>query len=267
MIRLFWFIIFLAAILLASLYSVGHAAGDCTVSQSDQAVTPYEQEMLRLVNTYRQQHGAVALTLVPSLMRAAGWLDRDMATGRYVDHNDRLGRGPGSRMTDCGFADPYTWRGENIAGGYDSAIDAFHAWQNSPGHNALMLDEKYRGVGIKRYQDNQAPYIYYWTLDAASSTNNEAPINPGPTSVPTTMPTRTLTPTVTTTPTITPTPTITQIPSITSTPTITNTPLPATATPVPHMPDNWMTPRPHYPTLVPRATWTLKPTWTRDPRR
>src|SRR5438876_585982 len=85
---------FAAAMLLAGLFSawvrpVG-ALTNCTVS--DLSVDSEEQGFLALINTYRSQNGAGALTMSANLNRAASWMAFDMATKNYFDHTDSLGR-------------------------------------------------------------------------------------------------------------------------------------------------------------------------------
>ncbi len=43
-----------------------------------------------------------------------------------------------------------TYKGENLAVGYDTAEEAMQAWKVSPSHNAAMLDGNYRSIGIAR---------------------------------------------------------------------------------------------------------------------
>jgi len=56
-----------------------------------------------------------------------------------------------------------TFKGENIAVGYESAQQSFAAWRNSPSHNAAMLEENYRVIGIARIKLPSSRW--YWTTD------------------------------------------------------------------------------------------------------
>jgi uncharacterized protein YkwD len=165
------------------------AAGDCTVSSGDLAVDGEEQALLNGINQYRQQNGVPPLALSATLNRSAAWMSRDMATKDYFNHTDSLGRGAGTRMTDCGFNNPYTWRGEAIAAGYQTADSALQGWKGSPPHNALLLDRTYVAAGLARAYDATAPYQWYWTLDVASAmdtplSGSSGTLPPTPTSAP-----------------------------------------------------------------------------------
>ena len=59
----------------------------------------------------------------------------------------------GSRPWDRMEAEGYTYntaKGENLAVGYETASQAMTAWQESPSHNAAMLERDYKVVGISR---------------------------------------------------------------------------------------------------------------------
>ena len=46
------------------------------------------------------------------------------------------------------FGGPYRAVGENVAGGYESALDVMRAWMASPGHCRNLMDERYSVMGI-----------------------------------------------------------------------------------------------------------------------
>ena len=87
-----------------------------------------------------------------------------MAANRYFSHIDSEGRDPFRRMADFGYT-ANTWKGENIAAGYGTAAQAFAGWKSSPGHNANMLNEHFRTIGIGRVHLDGSPYRTYWTTD------------------------------------------------------------------------------------------------------
>ena len=208
------------------------AAGDCTVNAADTAIEADEITLLNGINAYRQQNGAGPLQISTALNKASAWMSRDMATNDYFSHYDLFGRSPGTRMTDCGFDNIYTWRGENLAAGQWTPEAALEAWKGSAGHNALMLDPKYVVAGIGKAYDSTSPYKTYWTLDVASALDSSGVIpTSGSSSTATPVP-----PTATRQPTSTsaalsPTPTRTSAPTRTAVPP-TNTP-PPTSTSVP----------------------------------
>jgi len=129
-----------------------------------------ELEVLRLINEYRQQNGLEPLLLSDTLAVAAERHSEDMARYGFFAHDTYAssyypaGSEPWDRMAAEGY-DYNTYRGENIAVGYDTAAEAFEAWRDSPSHNAAMLDGRYRVVGIGRVYDPGSAYGWYWTTD------------------------------------------------------------------------------------------------------
>lgn len=121
-----------------------------------------EAAFLALINGYRQSRGLAPLTLTPQLTAAAEWLSQDMASKGYFSHIDSLGRDPFQRMADFGYT-ANTWKGENIAAGYQTAAQVMAGWQSSAGHNANMLNSNFRVIGIGRAYQAGSPYGYYWT--------------------------------------------------------------------------------------------------------
>lgn len=126
--------------------------------ESGSAATSYDPEelqFLRLINEYRQQHGAGPLILSDTLAVAAEHHSQDMGQYGFFAHNTaassyyRVGSQPWDRMAAEGY-DYNTIRGENLATGTETAAEAFEAWRESPSHNAAMLDGRYRVIGIAR---------------------------------------------------------------------------------------------------------------------
>ncbi len=191
---------------IAQLIQADIQAGNCTVSESEVAITPNEREMFNLINNYRQQNGLSPLSLSQGLSKAAAWLSHDMASrGDLNNHIDSLGRAPQQRVPDCGYS---SYVAENIV--YNSRTDpnsTFVKWQQSSGHNANMLASDARTIGVAEWRVGG---ISYWTTDfGATSDGNWDGGNPGdtgPTNPPTATPTTTLNPSVTPTISITPSP-------------------------------------------------------------
>lgn len=259
------------------------ALTNCTVTHD--ANDSEELAFLGLINNYRAQNGLGALTISSNLNRGSAWMVEDMATNNYFSHTDSLGRSPYQRAIDCGYP---SGAGENLAAGtnWSTAQTAFDAWKASSGHNANMLGQYYRQIGIARFNAPGSTYGWYWattfgTVDDGSGGGGggtgsggggtgEPPTNTPfpPTSTP--LPTRTPTPVQ---PTATPVlPTATPV-QPTATPTTTQSgagsPGGATATPTPK-PSNTTAPppppssgSPSTPTktpVTPSATPTKTPT-------
>src|SRR5215210_7243989 len=90
-----------------------------------------------------------------------------------ADSYDPVGSQPWDRMAAEGY-DYNTYKGENIAVGYETAEQAFAAWQRSPSHNHAMLDGSYRVIGIARINDPDSVHGWYWTTDFGGVTDPSA---------------------------------------------------------------------------------------------
>ncbi|WP_225827487.1 CAP domain-containing protein [Streptomyces naphthomycinicus] len=115
-------------------------------------------EILRLVNDERAKAGCRALTLNPTLTKAAQAHSADMAAHQNMSHTGSDGSSPGDRITRAG----YTWSsyGENVAYGYSTAQQVMAGWMSSPGHRANILNCGFQEIGVGLAQPGS-----YWTQD------------------------------------------------------------------------------------------------------
>ncbi len=143
------------------------------MGESGSAATPYDSEelqFLRLINDYRQEHGAGPLILSDTLAVAAEHHSEDMGKYDFFAHNTeassyyRVGSKPWDRMAAEGYTFN-TIKGENLATGTETAEEAFQAWRESPSHNAAMLDGRYRVIGIARVYEPVGNHAWFWTTD------------------------------------------------------------------------------------------------------
>ena len=146
--------------------------GGALGTQSAQA-TSYDAEELRfltLINDYRQSNGLRPLILSDTLAVAAERHSEDMGERNFFAHDTvsssyyPAGSEPWDRMKAEGYA-YNTYKGENLAAGYDTAEEAMQAWKVSPAHNAAMLDGNYKVVGIARVSVPGSNAGWYWTTD------------------------------------------------------------------------------------------------------
>ncbi|MCZ7576367.1 MAG: CAP domain-containing protein [Dehalococcoidia bacterium] len=246
------------------------ALTNCTVTHDGN--DSEELAFLTLINNYRSQNGLGALTISTNLNRGSAWMTEDLATNNYFAHTDSLGRSAYQRAIDCGYP---SGAGENLAAGgaWSSAQAAFNAWQNSPGHNANMLGQYYKQIGIARHYQAGSQYGWYWATTFGTTNDGTGGGGGGddggggggqPTNTP-------FPPTSTPLPTNTPTPAQpTATPTSmrpTSTPTVNqgNPGGQTTPTPTPFVPTSTPTPQPsgsspaNTPTAAP-ATPTKAPT-------
>jgi uncharacterized protein YkwD len=142
-------------------------------SETSADATSYDSEelqFLQLLNQYRENNGVGPLILSDTLAVAAGRHSQDMARYDFFAHDTAAssyypaGSAPWDRMAAEGY-DYNTLRGENIAVGCESAETCFEMWRNSPSHNAAMLDDRYRVIGIARVNMPGSAYGWYWTTD------------------------------------------------------------------------------------------------------
>jgi cell division septation protein DedD len=197
-----------------------------TPGRADPAIDCIEQEFLGIINEYRAENGRAPLVLNTQLTAAADWMSGDVAAKAYFSHTDSLGRNPGQRARDFGYSGGV---GENMAGGYSTALAVFNGWKASPGHNANMLGTTYKVIGIGRIYLPGSPYSVYWTTDFGLTGNATATATPTPVASPT--PGVTPSPTATATSGPAAAPTCSPPPSPSGTGGATATPLPATPTP------------------------------------
>lgn len=141
-------------------------AGSASASQYD----PEELQFLQLINQYRHDNGLGPLLLSDTLTVSSDHHSEDMAKYGFFAHNTvkssyyPAGSEPWDRMAAEGYG-YNTFRGENLAVGYETAEEAFQAWRNSPAHNEAMLDGNYRVIGIARINAPGSEWGWYWTTD------------------------------------------------------------------------------------------------------
>ena len=57
----------------------------------------------------------------------------------------------------------YSTIGENIAAGQATIEDAVHAWLESPGHCANIMNGNYKEMGLAKYENEDSRYKIYWS--------------------------------------------------------------------------------------------------------
>jgi uncharacterized protein YkwD len=112
-----------------------------------------EDEVVRLTNKFRAEHGLRPVQISETLRRAARAHSADMSMRKFFDHLAPDSRGPADRMRAHGYARPAA---ENIAHGQLSPREVLQSWIRSPGHRANLLipDVSQLGVGLRDW---------YWT--------------------------------------------------------------------------------------------------------
>ena len=177
-----WLLILAAVAVSLSMLVVGTRGDAATAYDAE------ETQFLKLINDYRQQNGLRPLIFSDTLTVAAEHHSKDMAEYGFFAHNTQQssyypdGAKPWDRMEAEGY-DYNTARGENLAVGYETAEEAMEAWRESPSHNAAMLDESYRVMGVSRLNVPGSVHGWYWTTDFGGEVDpSSRPANepPGP---------------------------------------------------------------------------------------
>jgi uncharacterized protein YkwD len=187
--RLTAFVIAIAMALTAAV-SFAPAQPAAANSTGSYCMEPEEVAFLNLINQYRAQNGLGTLVTSQTVGAAAEHHSIDMATNDYFSHTLSNGEKWSQNMRDHGYT-YNTFRGENIAAGNADAYSTFIQWQNSPGHNANMLNPNYTVIGIGRTFSANSTYGYYWTTDFGGYADGAAcggPAAPAPQPQPTTAP-------------------------------------------------------------------------------
>ena len=123
--------------------ALGLAAAALANNQTN-AITP--DNVLRLMNEYRVEHGLSPLHEDASLAKAAEDRMRDMADGGWWSHESPEGVSPFVWLNVCGYR--YLNAGENLACGFETAQLLVASWMESPGHRDNILGENFEDCGI-----------------------------------------------------------------------------------------------------------------------
>ena len=131
----------------------------------------FEAEVLRLTNEARsharkcggkRMKAARPVSWSATLAATATEHSADMASNDYFSHYSPAGTSPFDRMRAAGYQ--YRAAGENIAAGRGLADPAavVRAWLKSPGHCKVLMNGKYKELGIGRVE-GAGTYSVYWT--------------------------------------------------------------------------------------------------------
>jgi uncharacterized protein YkwD len=139
-----------------------------SVAAAAKADGPDAEELafLTMLNNYRQANGRSVLVFDANLYQSASWMAKDMATHNYISHIDSTGRGPTTRIKAFGY--PGRWVGENIAGGFEKALDNLNVWQSDQIHIDNMLQASYTHAAAARYHYANSLNKWHWVLDMGS---------------------------------------------------------------------------------------------------
>jgi uncharacterized protein YkwD len=138
----------LAAFVLAPAASA-MACEDETALASSVSSRSYARSVECVLNAQRAAHGLPGLRHDRRLARAAGRFSRSMVTERFFAHVSPSGSTLGERARAAGYGG--AGLGETIGWGSGSLATPaaiVEQWMNSPPHRAIILDGRFRRVGL-----------------------------------------------------------------------------------------------------------------------
>src|SRR5262249_8809577 len=118
----------------------------------------HAEDMTEMISRYRREHGLSAVKTDPQLTAIAERQAKAMAASGIMDHS--VAGSFASRISGAHMG----MAAENIAAGTSTWAETFRAWQNSPGHNANLLQSKADSVGVAVARNEQTRYKTFWAM-------------------------------------------------------------------------------------------------------
>lgn len=129
-----------------------------TQAQNNSQSKTMEQQVVDLVNKYREENGLKPLKINYSVSKVAQAKSEDMRDKNYFDHTSPTYGSPFEMLKSFGIS--YKTAGENIAKGQKTAEAVVNAWMNSEGHRKNILNANYEEIGVGYATGNGTTY---WT--------------------------------------------------------------------------------------------------------
>lgn len=125
--------------------------------------------IVELVNARRAASGLRPVAVNWALMGEAQRFSAVQARLGYLSHRGVDGTTAGQRFMRVGYR--WSFYGENLAAGQETAEQVVAAWMASPSHRAVMLNPLAReiGVGHTYRAGDPSGYIDYWVLELGQS--------------------------------------------------------------------------------------------------
>lgn len=130
--------------------------GNETLTDTNSALSEFEQRVVELVNKERAAYGLSELTADESLSSVARAKSQDMSDNGYFSHTSPTYGSPFDMMKSFGIS--YKTAGENIAMGYTTPEAVVEGWMNSEGHRANILNSSFTHIGVGYVSSGN-----YWT--------------------------------------------------------------------------------------------------------
>ncbi|PYZ98915.1 hypothetical protein CR205_10195 [Alteribacter lacisalsi] len=130
-----------------------------TSEQTSSELSQFEQEVVRLTNEERAQHGLPELEIAEDVSEVARDKSADMRDQGYFSHDSPTHGSPFDMLRNYGVS--YNAAGENIAAGQQTPEQVVDAWMNSQGHRENILSSNYTEIGVGHVEGGQ--YGHFWT--------------------------------------------------------------------------------------------------------
>jgi hypothetical protein len=134
------------------------------------ATLAHADDMAEMISRYRREHGLSTVKTDPQLTAIAERQAKAMAASGVMDHS--VAGSFGSRVSSVNA----NRAAENIAAGTKTWPETFRMWQNSPGHNANLLQARADSVGVAVARNEQTRYKIFWAMVIAEKAPKEKEI-------------------------------------------------------------------------------------------
>jgi hypothetical protein len=131
------------------------------------ATLAHADDMAEMISRYRREHGLSAVKTDPQLTAVAERQAKAMAASGVMDHS--VAGSFSSRISSVNA----NRAAENIAAGTKTWAETFRMWQNSPGHNANLLQARADSVGVAVARNEQTRYKIFWAMVIAEKAPKE----------------------------------------------------------------------------------------------
>ncbi|HVR58549.1 MAG TPA: CAP domain-containing protein, partial [Pseudolabrys sp.] len=122
------------------------------------ATLAHADDMAEMISGYRREHGLSTVKTDPQLTAVAERQAKAMAASGIMDHS--VAGSFGSRISSVNA----NRAAENIAAGTKTWAETFRMWQNSPGHNANLLQARADSVGVAVARNENTRYKIFWAM-------------------------------------------------------------------------------------------------------
>jgi len=134
------------------------------------ATLAHADDMAEMISRYRREHGLSSVKTDPQLTAVAERQAKAMAASGIMDHS--VAGSFSSRVSSVNA----NRAAENIAAGTKTWAETFRMWQNSPGHNANLLQARADSVGVAVARNENTRYKVFWAMVIAEKAPKEKEI-------------------------------------------------------------------------------------------